>query len=256
MSLPIATTPAMLDTVLDHLARHFLAASNDDRPTARHAAGRLLAAYQTRTDAELELAVTIVSFSLHALEALSDAAAPDLTLNQKLRLRCSAVNLSREGHKARRKLDQLVRARASTPQADAAAEPSAAPEPAIPAEPPAANEPCVAAELSAAPEAQANRENRAAAATPAVDPPPAPIAATPQPRQAPRHGTVIPALSRAQQQRQAAEKIAANLRRNAALAVQASAIPPQPAAIPPQPPAIAAQASAIPPQAAPAPMRP
>ena len=252
MSLPTATTPAMLDTVLDHLAPHFLAA-NDDRPAARYAAGCLLAAYQTRTDAELELAVTIVSFSMHALEALSDAAAPDLTLNQKLRLRSSAVNLSREGHKARRKLDQLVRARAAaagTQQADAAAE-SPASEPAIPADspvptepagvggpaittaPPAANNPCITAEPAAAPEAQANRANPAAA-TPVDAPLSVAVLPTPRPHQASRHGVSMPALSRAQQQRQAAEIIAANLRRNAALAAQASATPPQPAPIPPR----------------------
>jgi hypothetical protein len=36
---------------------------------------------------------------------------PELSLNKKQRLRGSAVSLSREAHKARRKLDQLQRAR-------------------------------------------------------------------------------------------------------------------------------------------------
>jgi hypothetical protein len=185
----------MLDTVLAHLAPHFLAAANGDMAAARHAAGHLLAAYDTRTDAELQLAADIVSFGFHALEALSDSAAPDLTLNQKLRLRAGAVSLSREGHKARRKLDQLTRARAPvTRQADAA-----------PAEPPIIP------------------ETPAATATPAIDSPRGPIEPTEKPVQPHRNN---PAWTRSQQQRQAAEKIAENLRRNAAMVAQAATIPP------------------------------
>ena len=80
------------------------------QPAARHAASHLLAAYNVATEEELGLAGEIVSFGFHALEALSEAAAPDLSMNQKLRLRGSAVSLSREAHKAQRKLDQLQKA--------------------------------------------------------------------------------------------------------------------------------------------------
>jgi hypothetical protein len=52
-----------------------------------------------------------VSFGFHALEALGQAAAPDLALTKVLRLRGNAVSLSREGHKAQRKLDRLQRDR-------------------------------------------------------------------------------------------------------------------------------------------------
>jgi hypothetical protein len=104
-------TPVMLDTVLGHLAPHFLATTNGDLPAARHAASHLLAAYNAATEEELGLAGEIVTFTFHALEALSEAAAPDLSTNQKLRLRGSAVSLSREAHKAQRKLDQLRKAR-------------------------------------------------------------------------------------------------------------------------------------------------
>ena len=58
------------------------------------------------------------SFGLHALEALGYAAAPDLSLNKVLRLRGSAVSLSRESHKAQRKLDQIQRARRAGKQPD------------------------------------------------------------------------------------------------------------------------------------------
>ncbi len=123
MSLHNTITPAILDTVIGHLAGHFMSGANGDLPTARHAAGRMLACYKVETEEELHLASDIVSYGFHALEALSDSTAPDLSLNNKLRLRGAAVNLSREGHKARRKLDQLQRARmAATPQPDAQAD--------------------------------------------------------------------------------------------------------------------------------------
>jgi hypothetical protein len=110
-SPPATITPVMLDTVLGHLAPHFLATTNGDLPAARHAAGHLLAAYNATTEEELGLAGEVVTFTFHALEALSEAAALDLPINQKLRLRGSAVSLSREAHKAQRKLDQLRKAR-------------------------------------------------------------------------------------------------------------------------------------------------
>ncbi len=111
MSLPSPITPAILETVLGHLSGHFMTGANGDLPTARHAASRMLAAYKVKTAEELHLAADIVSFGFHALEMLSESAAPDLSLNNKLRLRTGAVSLSRETHKARRALDQLQRAR-------------------------------------------------------------------------------------------------------------------------------------------------
>jgi hypothetical protein len=101
---------AILDTVLDRLALLFLVAASDPT-TARHAAAQMLAAYNPETPDELSLASEIISFSLHALEALGYASNAELSLNRVLRLRGSAVSLSREQHKAHRKLDQLQRAR-------------------------------------------------------------------------------------------------------------------------------------------------
>lgn len=217
MSPSIRTTPAMLDTVLGHITPHFLAATNVDLPAARHAAHRLLAAYDTRTDAELELAADIVSFGFHALEALSDSVAPDLTLNQKLRLRASAVSLSREAHKARSKLDQLIRTRATasvTPEADAASD-AALGQPA--ASPQTAETPII-------PETPAGPEIPAPAAT--IDPPLGPTEPTAEPVQAHRNSGAAPTW-KSYQQRRAAEKITENLRRNAAMAAKAPTIPPQ-----------------------------
>ena len=124
-----AITPAQLDTVLGSLAPLFLTGANGDLPTARHAAAQILAAYDAETPDELSLAAQIISFGFEALTALSQAANPDLPLTRVLRLRGSAVSLSREGHKARRKLDQLQRGRrigVPAQPADAPAEISAA----------------------------------------------------------------------------------------------------------------------------------
>ena len=109
-TLPTTIPQAILDTVLDRLALLFLAAAGDPT-TARHAAAQMLAAYKPETPDELSLASEIIIFGLHALEALSYASNPELSLNRILRLRGSAVSLSREQHKAHRKLDQLQRAR-------------------------------------------------------------------------------------------------------------------------------------------------
>jgi hypothetical protein len=106
-----AIIPAILDTILGQLAAHFLASANNDLPTARHAASHMLAAYGAETEEELRLAAEIISFGFHALEALSEAASPDLPAPEKHLLRVTAVNLSRESHKSQRKLDQLRRAR-------------------------------------------------------------------------------------------------------------------------------------------------
>jgi hypothetical protein len=92
----------------------------------------MLAACYPETQDEPRLAAEIISFSFQALEALSHAAGPDISLNHKLRLRGSAVSLSRESHKAQRKLDQLQKARRATPR------PAEIPAPAAPPVKPAA----------------------------------------------------------------------------------------------------------------------
>lgn len=107
MSFPATIAPAILDTVLGRLALLFLTGAAGDMTVARHAARQMLAAYNASTPDQLSLAAEIVSFRLHTLEALSYASNPELSLNQILRLRGSAVSLSRESHKAQRKLDQL-----------------------------------------------------------------------------------------------------------------------------------------------------
>jgi hypothetical protein len=97
--------------VLGRLALLFLSGAKGDLAAARHAAAHMLAAYGPETEDELRLAAEIISFSLHSLDALSQAATPDMPLTKILRLRGGAVSLSRESHKSQRKLDQLQRDR-------------------------------------------------------------------------------------------------------------------------------------------------
>src|ERR1700761_8738841 len=125
----------VVDTILARLAVLFLAGANGDEAAARSAAMDTLAAYQPQTLGELRLAANAISFSLHALEALSQSAHPDMSPNKILRLRGSAVSLSRESYKAERRLDQLRQARHAGKPERRVPEP-AAPEPQAP-EPPA-----------------------------------------------------------------------------------------------------------------------
>lgn len=111
MSLAPSLPAAILETILGRLALLFLTGAGGDLIAARHAARQMLGAYHSETEDELRLAAEIITFSFHGLEALSQAADPQLSLNQQLRLRGCAVSLSRESHKAQRKLDQLQNAR-------------------------------------------------------------------------------------------------------------------------------------------------
>jgi hypothetical protein len=102
---------AILETILSHLAALFLTGAAGDMTAARQAAAQTLSAYRPETEDELHLAANVISFSFQALEALSQAATPDMPLTRILRLRGSAVSLSRESHKAQRRPDKLQTAR-------------------------------------------------------------------------------------------------------------------------------------------------
>ena len=133
MSLPSTLPQPILDTILTRLAFLFLAAAGDEA-AARQAAMRMLAAYNPETEPELSLAADIICFGFHALEALSQSAEPELKLSAILRLRGSAVSLSREAHKAQRRLDQIQKERRAGNPAQPAESP--APQPPAPAERP------------------------------------------------------------------------------------------------------------------------
>jgi hypothetical protein len=132
MSFPATIAQTILDTVIGRLALLFLTGACGDMIAARYAASQMLAAYYAETPDELGLAAEIVSLQFHTLEALSYASDPELSLNKILRLRGGAVSLSRESHKARRRLDQLQRARraGTMVQATEAVSKAAQPQPA------------------------------------------------------------------------------------------------------------------------------
>jgi hypothetical protein len=111
MSVAKTLPAAALETILTHLAALFLTGAAGDITAAREAAGQMLSAYHPETEDELRLAANVISFSFQALEALGQAATPDMPLTRTLRLRGSAVSLSRESHKAQRRLDKLQTAR-------------------------------------------------------------------------------------------------------------------------------------------------
>ena len=71
-----AINPAILETVLARLALLFLAGAAGDATAARLAARQMLAAYAPETPDELSLAAEIISFHLHALEALAPHSMP------------------------------------------------------------------------------------------------------------------------------------------------------------------------------------
>jgi hypothetical protein len=111
MSLAKTLPAAVLETILSHLAALFLTGAGGDMTAAHQAAAQTLSAYRPETEDELRLAAKVISFSFQALEALGQAATPDMPLTRTLRLRGSAVSLSRESHKAQRRLDKLQTAR-------------------------------------------------------------------------------------------------------------------------------------------------
>jgi hypothetical protein len=125
MSLPAA----VLETILTRLAALFLTGANNDTTAARLAASEMLSAYRPETTDQLRLAANILAFSFQALEALSQAATPDMPLTRILRLRGSAVSLSRESAKAERRLAQLQNPRQQPTRSQ---QPEANPEPTQP----------------------------------------------------------------------------------------------------------------------------
>jgi hypothetical protein len=122
--------PTILDASLDQIAPLFLRGAKGDMQAARDAAQAQLDDYHPQTNQELILAADIVHYRLLAQDNLMRSTEADLSLTKILRLRGSAVSLSREANKAQRQLDKLQAARAE-PQAEprSAPKPRAEPEP-------------------------------------------------------------------------------------------------------------------------------
>lgn len=111
MSFATIVPAAVLETILSHLAALFLTGAAGDTAAARDAASLMLDAYRPETENELRLAAKIVGFSFQAIQALGQAATPDVPLTRVFRLHSGAVSLSRASEKAERRLEQLQKAR-------------------------------------------------------------------------------------------------------------------------------------------------
>jgi hypothetical protein len=222
MSLATMLSGAVLDTILARLAVLFLTGSGGDLAVAHHGAAKMLAGYHPETEDELRLAAEIVSFGFHALEALSQAASHDLPLTKILRLRGSAVSLSRQSHRSQHRLDQLQRDRRTS----RAAQPAAA----LPQEPPAPR-PSSLPQEPLAPQASSSPQASAPPELPSL--PQAPQAPQAPGPSRPRDDTAIPLIETIQtseatgsssfktwtksyQQRRTARRIAENLKKNQA----------------------------------------
>lgn len=107
MSHPVAVTAAFLNRILGLLAPLFLAATGGDLAAAREAVRDMLDGYEIRNDNELRLVALTIAFGFGALDALGQAANPELSLNQIMRLRSNATALSRAGHQNQAVLDKL-----------------------------------------------------------------------------------------------------------------------------------------------------
>ncbi len=78
----------------------------------------MLGAYRPETGDDLRLAANIIFFSFQALEALSQAAAPELSLTRIISLYGGAVSLSREATKAEARVAARARPAMQTPAPD------------------------------------------------------------------------------------------------------------------------------------------
>ena len=111
MPLTNILPPAVLETILTRLAALFLAGAAGDQAAARQAAAQMLGSYHPETEDEVRLAANIIIFSFQALEALSQAATPDIPITRVMKLRSGAVSLTRQSQKAEQRLEQLQKAR-------------------------------------------------------------------------------------------------------------------------------------------------
>jgi hypothetical protein len=118
-------TAAFQDKILTLLAPLFLVATGGDVDAARETVRATLIGYRARTDDELRLAALVVAFGFGALDALSRASNPDLTLDAVMDLRDNAIALSQAGERSQTVLDGLLKRRAHG--AASMAEPAALP---------------------------------------------------------------------------------------------------------------------------------
>ncbi len=97
-------------TIIHQIAMLLLKRADGDMVEAKRAALITIKSHDPRNEIEFQLAARIISFSLQAMQALAQAANPDLSVTRVLRLRSGAVSLNRQAHKAELQLEKLRKA--------------------------------------------------------------------------------------------------------------------------------------------------
>ncbi len=98
---------SFLETIIAFLMPYFIAASRD-KQEARSEILDTLAAYETRTRAEMLQAAHIIAFGLTTLDVLAEAKTAEMSQSMRLRYRSCANSLNRSTLKTEEALDQRL----------------------------------------------------------------------------------------------------------------------------------------------------
>ncbi len=98
---------SFLETIIAFLLPYFIAASRD-KQEARSEILDTLAAYETRTRAEMMQAAHIIAFGLTTLDVLAEAKTTEMSQSMRLRYRSCANSLNRSTLQTEKALDQRL----------------------------------------------------------------------------------------------------------------------------------------------------
>jgi hypothetical protein len=105
---PMARPPnSFLETLIAFLMPYFIGASRD-KHEARSEILDTLAAYETRTRAEMLQAAHIIAFGMTTLDVLAEAKTAEMSQSMRLRYRGCANNLNRSTLQTEKALDQRL----------------------------------------------------------------------------------------------------------------------------------------------------
>jgi hypothetical protein len=105
---PMALQPnSFLETIIAFLMPYFIGASRDKRE-ARSEILDTLAAYETRTRAEMLQAAHIIAFGMTTLDVLAEAKTAEMSQSMRLRYRGCANSLNRSTLQTEKALDQRL----------------------------------------------------------------------------------------------------------------------------------------------------
>ncbi len=98
---------SFLETIIAFLMPYFIAASRD-KQEARSEIMDTLAAYETRTRAEMLQAAHIIAFGMTTLDVLAEAKTAEMSQSMRLRYRSCANSLNRSTLQTEKALDQRL----------------------------------------------------------------------------------------------------------------------------------------------------